>query len=213
LKFALKGAAVDPEDTGGFGDVAATIGENAVDVFPFGASEGSGGVGGFGGIERWGVVSCESSEDLVGIGGFGEVVDGSETHGVDSGGDTSVACQDNDFDRGIEGMDLLEQLKPGTFGESEIQDDFFGGVFENHCAGGFEGCGGADFKTTISQGAGEAFSKDIVVVHHQDGRIERCVGGIHQYPFLFSWRRAKQSRFYREKANKEEGAATICHIP
>lgn len=68
-------------------------------------------------------------------------------------------------------------------------------------------------KPRSSARRGRGVLEDFVVVHHQDGRIERCVGGIDQYPFLFSWRRAKQSRFYREKANKEEGAATICHIP
>lgn len=33
---------MDSEDTGGFGDVAATIGENAVDVFPMPAREAVG---------------------------------------------------------------------------------------------------------------------------------------------------------------------------
>lgn len=75
---------------------------------------GSGGLSG-------GVWFLAKAARIVGIGGFGEVVDGSEAHGVDSGGDASVACQHNDFDGGIEGMDLLKQLKPRTFGELDIR--------------------------------------------------------------------------------------------
>lgn len=91
-KFALERTAVDAETPSGLGDISFAIGEYAMDMFPFGLSEGGDRDCGFVFINlNLRASFLEGVEDIVGIGGFGEKVGRAQANGIDGCGDASEA--------------------------------------------------------------------------------------------------------------------------
>src|SRR5690606_27569662 len=125
-ELSLQGAAVQAEQGGGLGDVAAAAHEDAIDVLPLDAIErwhGGGGrfVGG-------GAVVVEGGDELVDVRGLGEGVNGARADRVEGRRDAAVAGQDHDARRRIELVELAHRVEAREARHSEIDDGALRGL-------------------------------------------------------------------------------------
>ena len=118
---------MDAELLGGKRDVAAAVGEHALNVFPLDARQARHGrkivrhrrIGG----ERF-----EGGDNLIGVHGLAEVVVGADTHGLKRGGDTAPAGEHEDEQRWVERAKRTHYVEAIVRAQTQIDDRKIGRV-------------------------------------------------------------------------------------
>lgn len=162
---------MEAEQLGGLGDVPLAIFEDAVDVLPFGAGE-RGDVEGEIRQNLWG----EGGQDLVGVGGLGEVVGGAEAHGFDGGCDAPITCEHDDAGGGVDALDRLESEQTVVVGHLEVNNCKLWGVALGNRNGVRVVGGGEHIVTSTTQGGREPFAENVVVIDEEDGAEQGVCG-------------------------------------
>lgn len=155
---------------GGFGDIAAAVGEYALDVLPLGAGEGRGLIVVVGGAHGRLLAAREGGDDIVGIGWFLQVVDGAEAYGVDGGGDGTVAGEDDDAREGVDILEIADDFQAGggTW-HSQVYDGPFGAFVGGKIDGFAVIFCGAHVVVAVAECAGEAKAEDFIVIYDEQG--------------------------------------------
>lgn len=160
---------MDAESTSGFGDISFAIGEDAMDMFPFGLRESGDWDCGFVFIHLDLRTSfLEGIEDIVGIGGFGEEVGGSQANGIDGGSDASEPGENEDLDVGSDGFEFGDERETGLAWHAEI-DNGEGGAFSAKDLDTLVDISGdGDAIATIFKGHRQAVAKHKAIVDEED---------------------------------------------
>jgi hypothetical protein len=168
VEFPLQGPAVEAEEFCGLGDVAVTIGENALDMLPLDAGEaGDGGAEGREGIGG-GIETAVGGEDLFGVGGFRHVVVSAEPGGGEGGGDAAVAGEDDDAEGFVEFAECADDIETADAGEAEVDEGEVRGQEASRFDGGRAVGSAFGLPAAVGEGAAEAGAEDVVVIDNED---------------------------------------------
>jgi hypothetical protein len=168
IQFPLQGPAVEAEEFCGLGDVAVTIGEDALDVFPLDAGEA--GDGRAEGRERsgTGVEAAVGGEDFLCVGRFRHVVVGAEFGGCERSGDTAIAGEDDNANGFVEFAEGADDIETADAGEAEIDESEVRGQEASGLNGGRAVGGAFGLPSPVGESPAEAGTEDVVVIDNED---------------------------------------------
>ncbi len=168
---------MDSQATGRFGDIAAAVIENPVDMLPFRTRQ-RGSLRMFR-VRLGGVLfaALECGHDLVGVDRFRQETGGPQPHRRHRSGDTAVPGEDDGSRGGIDGQQFFQHVQARFSRHAEVNDGQFGG-FAARLVDGLVAVGGqSHVKPAVVQSTAQADAKHLIVVDDQDtGTTFRPVG-------------------------------------
>ena len=119
-EFPLQGSAVNSEKLRGLADIAGAIRQHPLNVFPLNSREAWNG-NWPGSLRRLSSDFLISRENLVHVHGFAQIVIRAQLQCLQRRRDTSISGEDNDCDRGVEGLDRRNGVEPIGFRHPQVE--------------------------------------------------------------------------------------------
>ena len=108
--------------------------------------------------------------------GLGEIVAGTDAHGLDGGVDGGEGGHDDDDGLGMLGANVFEQGEAAAAGKLEVEQEDVDGVVGQGEAGGGDGVGGLGGEAEAAGDLGAGVADGRVVVDDQDAERRKAVG-------------------------------------